>query len=152
MSAISRASVRLAQRHPPIVRQRELRAIVCQPDGASDTVGETLKALRESPATAKAKAKFVLATDGQTLEAEELISGETIADFYAITRGMADYLIARSGDERILARIATLIVERHDPTAWLDALYADGTLPVSADGIDADFAAWSAAQAGNDDS
>ncbi|EXU78581.1 lactate dehydrogenase [Comamonas aquatica DA1877] len=38
-----------------------------------------LHTLRDSPATAKAKAKFILATDGQTLEAEELISGETIA-------------------------------------------------------------------------
>src|SRR5688500_8624047 len=35
-------------------------------------VGQTLKALRESTATPKAKAKFVLATDGQTLEAEEM--------------------------------------------------------------------------------
>ena len=32
-----------------------------------------------SPATAKAKAKFILATDGQSLEAEELITGETIS-------------------------------------------------------------------------
>ena len=37
-------------------------------------VTETLKALRESPATTKAKAKFILATDGQTLEAEDLVS------------------------------------------------------------------------------
>ena len=42
----------------------------------------TLKALRASPATTKAKAKFILATDGQTLEAEELASGETIACDY----------------------------------------------------------------------
>jgi len=42
-------------------------------------VGDSLRTLRESPATTKAKAKFILATDGQTLEAEELISGETIA-------------------------------------------------------------------------
>ncbi len=45
-------------------------------------VGETLKALRLSPATLKAKAKFILATDGQTLESEELASGETIACAY----------------------------------------------------------------------
>lgn len=45
-------------------------------------VGETLKALRASPATTKAKAKFILATDGQTLEAEELANGETIACAY----------------------------------------------------------------------
>ncbi|MEL7107520.1 MAG: DNA methyltransferase [Pseudomonadota bacterium] len=42
-------------------------------------VSETLFALKVSPATTKAKAKFVLATDGQTLEAEDLKSGETIA-------------------------------------------------------------------------
>jgi len=48
-------------------------------------VGETLKALRASPATTKAKAKFILATDGHTLEAEDLASGsgETIACDYA---------------------------------------------------------------------
>jgi len=46
------------------------------------SVGETLKALRSSPTTTKAKAKFILATDGQTLEAEELASGETIACAY----------------------------------------------------------------------
>lgn len=46
------------------------------------TVGETLRSLRVSPATTKAKAKFILATDGQTLEAEELIGGETITCAY----------------------------------------------------------------------
>ncbi|TCS32916.1 hypothetical protein EDC30_11927 [Paucimonas lemoignei] len=45
-------------------------------------VGDTFKALRVSPATTKAKAKFILATDGQTLEAEELASGETVACAY----------------------------------------------------------------------
>jgi len=46
---------------------------------AQDTVSETLSALKASPATTKAKAKFILATDGSTLEAEDLKSGETIA-------------------------------------------------------------------------
>lgn len=46
-------------------------------------VSETLSALRASPATARAKAKFILATDGQSLEAEELVSGETIACAYS---------------------------------------------------------------------
>jgi hypothetical protein len=45
-------------------------------------VGETLQALRLSPATSKAKAKFILATDGETLEAEELITGETVTSGY----------------------------------------------------------------------
>jgi hypothetical protein len=45
-------------------------------------VGETLRALRLSPRTAAAKAKFILATDGETLEAEELASGDTVASEY----------------------------------------------------------------------
>jgi len=49
---------------------------------AAGTVSDTLKALRASQATTKAKAKFILATDGQTLEAEELSSGETIASTF----------------------------------------------------------------------
>lgn len=42
-------------------------------------VTQTLAALKASPATAKAKAKFILATDGADFEAEDLTSGETIA-------------------------------------------------------------------------
>ena len=45
-------------------------------------VTETLAALKASPATTRAKAKFVLATDGEMLEAEELESGETVACKY----------------------------------------------------------------------
>ncbi len=42
-------------------------------------VTQTLAALKASPATAKAKAKFILATDGADFEAEDLSSGETVA-------------------------------------------------------------------------
>ena len=42
-------------------------------------VSATLERLKASPATAKAKAKYVLATDGITLEAEDLNSSETVA-------------------------------------------------------------------------
>ncbi|MDT8315434.1 DNA methyltransferase [Roseomonas mucosa] len=45
-------------------------------------VAETLKALKASPATTRGKAKFVLATDGESLEAEDLVSGETIVCAY----------------------------------------------------------------------
>ena len=58
-----------------VLLRNNIHIAVCDP-GA---VGESLRTLRDSPATTKAKAKFILATDGQTLEAEELISGETIA-------------------------------------------------------------------------
>jgi hypothetical protein len=45
-------------------------------------VTKTLTALRQSPATAKAKAKFILATDGVHFEAEDLVNGETVACAY----------------------------------------------------------------------
>lgn len=45
-------------------------------------VGRMLTALRESPATAKAKAKYILATDGTAFEAEDIESGETVACDY----------------------------------------------------------------------
>lgn len=50
---------------------------------AAGTVDETLKALRESPKTPAAKAKFILATDGEQFQAEDLASGETVACSYA---------------------------------------------------------------------
>ena len=45
----------------------------------SGQVSQTLKALKASPATARAKAKFVLATDGADFEAEDLTCGDTVA-------------------------------------------------------------------------
>lgn len=46
-------------------------------------VSKGLGALRASPITAKAKAKFILATDGAYFEAEDLESGETVACAYS---------------------------------------------------------------------
>lgn len=42
-------------------------------------VSTTLAALKASPATFRAKAQFVLATDGKVIEAEDVESGETVA-------------------------------------------------------------------------
>lgn len=50
---------------------------------APGEVTNTLAALKASPATRRAKAKFVLATDGDMFEAEDLASGETVACAYA---------------------------------------------------------------------
>jgi hypothetical protein len=49
---------------------------------AAGEITKMLAALKASPATARAKAKFVLATDGDTFEAEDLASGETVACAY----------------------------------------------------------------------
>jgi len=49
---------------------------------APGEVTKTLAALKASPATTRAKAKFVLATDGEWFEAEDLANGETVACAY----------------------------------------------------------------------
>jgi len=61
-----------------VLQRNNIHIAVCQPG----TTGAGLHALRSSPATAKGKAKFILATDGQTLEAEDLVAGETIVCDY----------------------------------------------------------------------
>jgi hypothetical protein len=61
-------------------------------------VAQTLAALRTSPATTKAKARFILATDGDNFEAEELESGETVASLRSSKSAKA-----RSTSERLVA-------------------------------------------------
>ena len=51
-------------------------------------VPTAFKALKNSPATAKAKAKFILATDGVDFEAEDLSSGEMVASAF---KDLPDY-------------------------------------------------------------
>ena len=58
-----------------VLQTNHIHIAVCD----SEQVTATLKALKDSPATLRAKAKFVLATDGATFEAEDLTSGETVA-------------------------------------------------------------------------
>jgi len=61
-----------------VLQTNNIHLAACAPG----TVAETLKALKASPATTRAKAKFILATDGVDLEAEDITSGETIACRY----------------------------------------------------------------------
>lgn len=61
-----------------VLQRNNIHLKVC----AEGAVTSTLTALRDSSATAKYKAKFILATDGRTLEAENLVDGETIACDY----------------------------------------------------------------------
>lgn len=67
--------------------------------------------MRDSPATTKAKAKFILATDGQTLEAEELISGETIACDFEDFPNHFGFLL-------LLAGISTIKEIKDNPTTF----------------------------------
>jgi hypothetical protein len=61
-----------------VLQRSNIHIATCAP-GA---VGETLTALRASPKTATNKVKFILATDGQEFQAEDLNTGETIACDY----------------------------------------------------------------------
>lgn len=102
-----------------VLLRSNIHITTCEPG----TVGETLKALRASPATTKAKAKFILATDGQTLEAEELITGETITCDYPDFPNHFGFLLP-------LAGISTIKEIKDNPidvraTSRLNKLYVE---------------------------
>ncbi len=61
-----------------VLQRSNIHIAVC----AAGKVTATLNALKASPTTVKAKAKFTLATDGITLEAEDLTTNETVACDY----------------------------------------------------------------------
>src|SRR5687767_11943045 len=61
-----------------VLQRNNIHLKVC----AEGQVTATLAALRESAATVGQKARFILATDGKTVEAERLVDGETLACEY----------------------------------------------------------------------
>ena len=61
-----------------VLQTNHIHIVACQ----LDEVTRTLARLKASPTTAKAKARFILATDGAYFEAEDLQSGETVACAY----------------------------------------------------------------------
>jgi hypothetical protein len=73
-----------------VLQTNNIHIATCDSGGVTDT----LRALKASPATGRAKAKFILATDGESLEAEDLASGETVACTY---RDFADHFGFRAG-------------------------------------------------------
>ncbi len=101
---------------------------------ALGAVTQTLAALRASPATVKAKARFILATDGDGFEAEELESGETVACTYADFPNHFGFFLSLAGittvkqvressfDIRATSRLNRLYVELlKDNPAWASA-------------------------------
>jgi len=61
-----------------VLQRNNIHIKVC-PEGE---VTATLAALRQSTATARQKTKFILATDGKSFEAENVVDGETVACAY----------------------------------------------------------------------
>ncbi|WP_313127889.1 class I SAM-dependent DNA methyltransferase [Stutzerimonas nitrititolerans] len=143
-----------------VLLRSNIHIATCEPG----TVCETLKALRASPATTKAKAKFILATDGQTLEAEELITGETITCEYPDLPNHFGFLLPLAGistikeikdnpiDVRATSRLNKLYVEllnenpdwakaerRHDMNHFMSRLvfcfFAEDTDIFTGDGL-----------------
>lgn len=143
-----------------VLLRSNIHIAACEPG----IVGETLKALRASPATTKAKAKFILATDGQTLEAEELITGETITCDYPDLPNHFGFLLPLAGistikeikdnpiDVRATSRLNKLYVEllnenpdwakaerRHDMNHFMSRLvfcfFAEDTDIFTGDGL-----------------
>ncbi|MCE2908076.1 MAG: lactate dehydrogenase [Burkholderiaceae bacterium] len=102
--------------------------------GPAGSTGAALQALRDSPATAKGKARFLVATDGHTLEAEDRTSGETIACAYPDFANHFGFFLPLAGistiqeikdnpiDVRATGRLNKLYVEllRENP-AWATA-------------------------------
>lgn len=60
-------------------------------------VGTKLTSLRTSPATARGKVKFILATDGEWFEAEDVETGETVACAYSDFPDKFAFFLALAG-------------------------------------------------------
>lgn len=100
-----------------VLQRSNIHILVTDAGGVEDG----LKALRESPKTAQQKAKFVLATDGEELQAEDLNSGEAIACRFVDFPKHFGFLLP-------LAGISTVAEIKNNPidikaTGRLDKLY-----------------------------
>lgn len=108
-----------------VLQHNNIHIAVCD----EGQVIETLKSLKESPATAKAKAKFILATDGKDFQAEDLTSGETVACDYSDFHNHFGFFLPLAGistvkqirensfDIKATSRLNKLYIEllRHNP-------------------------------------
>ena len=117
----SRSSPPSATRKPPsnACAARRIHIAIA----AAGEVNKALGALRTSPKTATNKAKFILATDGVTLEAEDLNSGETVVCAYPDLANHFGFFLPLAGittvkqirenafDIRATARLNKLYVE-----------------------------------------
>ena len=76
-----------------LLQRNNIHLKVC----AEGEVIATLAALRNSPATTKYAAKFILATDGKSFEAENLADGETVACAYPDFHQHFGFFLALAG-------------------------------------------------------
>src|SRR3546814_7463314 len=65
-----------------VLQTNNIHIVTC----ATGEVTHTLSELKASPATSRAKARFVLATDGDTFEAEDVGSEEHTSELQSLMR------------------------------------------------------------------
>ncbi len=102
-----------------VLQRNNIHIAVCD----EGEVTKTLAALKSSPTTVRARAKFALATDGKSLEAEDLNSGETRVCEYADFANHFGFFLP-------LAGITTVKQIRNNPidiqaTGRLNRLYVE---------------------------
>ena len=108
-----------------VLQRTNIHLLVCD----EGKVTESLKKLVDSPETARRKAKYALATDGKTIEAENLIEGETLACEFSKLDDNFGFFLALAGittvkeirnnafDIKATSRLNRLYVEllQHNP-------------------------------------
>ena len=76
-----------------LLQRNHIHLAVCETGQVSSKLAE----LRDSPANVKNKVRFILATDGVDLEAENLVSGETVACTYPEVADHFGFFLALAG-------------------------------------------------------
>ena len=102
-----------------VLQTKNIHLLVCD----EGKVTESLKALVDSPETSKRKVKYALATDGQTIEAENIAEGETLVCEFVDLANKFGFFFA-------LANISTTKRIRDNPfdvkaTSRLNRLYVE---------------------------
>ena len=102
-----------------VLQTKNIHLLVCD----EGKVTESLKALVDSPETYKRKVKYALATDGQTIEAENIAEGETLVCEFVDLANKFGFFFA-------LANISTTKRIRDNPfdvkaTSRLNRLYVE---------------------------
>ncbi len=113
-----------------VLQRNNIHIAVCK-EGA---VSNGLTSLRKSKATVKAKAQFILATDGKEFQAENILSGETVVSEYIDFHEHFTFFLSLAGisnvkqicesafDIKATGRLNKLYIEllRHNPD-WASA-------------------------------
>lgn len=112
---------------------------------------------RGHPVFASPKMKKILETyRGQKIEQPVMIDltlhelgldEQSVGDFYAEARAVYDYLLDRSGDRRILGRVAQAIRDSGNATSWQDSKWFGEAVRLRGATLSDDFARWARSRA-----